>query len=161
MADFMEFTGRGAESVASDRKDFVWPNSVTEESEGVYVANTNIPTSGAIMGFWQNTYNEIKENYVRDASAFKIREVALNYTLPTSIIEKTKVFSRIAVGFVAVNPFTWLPEENRYSDPEFNNSSEVASGTSGADGSYNAIGMGGYYQSPPTRSFGFNLNIEF
>ena len=116
------------------------------------------------MGFWQNVYGEIKENYVRDASAFKIREIALNYTLPTSIVEKTKVFSKVAVGFVTVNPFTWLPEENRYSDPEFNNSNEVASGTSNSgngDGNYNAIGIGGYFQSPPTRSFGFNVNLEF
>jgi TonB-linked SusC/RagA family outer membrane protein len=151
MADAMEFTGRGAESVASGRKDFVWPNSVIKQSDGSYVANTNTPTSGAVMGLWQNTYNEIKENYVRDASAFKIREIALNYVLPLSITEKTKVFSRIAVGFVAVNPFTWLPEENRYSDPEFNNGGSTT----------NAIGIGGYFQSPPTKSYGFNLNLEF
>jgi len=44
---------------------------------------------------------------------------------------------------------TWLPEENEFSDPEFNNTNS------------NAIGIGGYFQSPPTKSYGFNINIEF
>ena len=88
---------------------------------------------------------------MRDASAFKIREVALNYVLPQALTDKTNAFSRISVGFVAVNPFTWLPEENRFSDPEFNN----------GGASTNSIGVGGYFQSPPTRSFGFNVNLEF
>jgi hypothetical protein len=47
---------------------------------------------------------------------------------------------------------TWLPEENRFSDPEFGN---------GGGPSGNAIGIGGYLQGPPTSSFGFNVNIEF
>ena len=25
----------------------------------------------------------------------------------------------------------------------------------------NGVGVGGYFQSPPTRTFGFNLNVEF
>lgn len=152
-ADQMEFTGRSKESVSSDRQDFVWPNSVIETSEGEYVKNTNIPVSGGRMGFWQNTYNVIKENYVKDATAFKIRELSVNYTLPRSIVSKTGVLNKLTVGFLARNLLTVLPEENRFSDPEFKN-------TRSTDDP-NGIGIGGYFQSPPTRSFGFNLNVEF
>ena len=52
-------------------------------------------------------------------------------------------------GFIARNLYTLLPGENSFSDPEFNNSNS------------NTIGVGGYFQMPPTRSFGVNLNIEF
>ena len=147
----MEFTGRSMESVSSDRKDFVWPNSVVETSDGVYTPNTNIQTTGAIMGFWQNRYNEIKENYVKDATAFKIRELALNYTLPATLLSKTKVINKVTIGFVARNLLTILPNEKyNFSDPEFKSTDNT-----------NAVGVGGYVDSPPTRSYGFNVNIEF
>ncbi|MDN4165936.1 SusC/RagA family TonB-linked outer membrane protein [Cytophagales bacterium LB-30] len=151
--DQMEFTGRSMESVSSDRKDFVFPNSSIRQSDGTFVANTNIPISGGRMGFWQNTFNEIKENYVRDATAFKIRELALNYSLPTSVLESTRVLSKVTVGIVARNLWVSLANQTNFSDPEFRN-------TGGANND-NGVGIGGYLQSPPTRSLGFNLNIEF
>lgn len=150
-SDLMEFTGRSMESIQSDRKDFVWPNSVINTGTAanpVYVENTNIETTGAVMTFWQNRYNDIKENYVKDATAFKIRELALNYILPSSLTKKTNV----TVGFIARNLYTSLPNEKyKFSDPEFRNSG----------GDANGIGVGGYSTSPPTRSFGFNVNVEF
>ncbi|MDG1042237.1 MAG: SusC/RagA family TonB-linked outer membrane protein [Flavobacteriaceae bacterium] len=149
-SDAMEFTGRSLESVSANRQDFVFPNSVVETGAGtgVYVPNTNIPITDGKQDYWTNTYNEIKENYVKDATALKIREVALNYTLPADVLKNTPI-SAVNVGFIGRNLFTWLPSENHFSDPEFNNSNS------------NAIGIGGYFQSPPTRSYGFSVNIEF
>lgn len=152
-SDQMEFTGRSQESVSANRQDFVWPNSVIEVSDGVFVENTNIPISGGVMGFWQNTYNDIKENYVKDATALKIREVQASYTLPQGILSKTGFVKKLTVGFIARNLWTKLPEQNRFSDPEFRNTRDTDDG--------NGIGIGGYLQSPPTRSFGFNVNVEF
>jgi len=147
-SDAMEFTGRSLESVSSNRQDFVIPNSVIETSKDVFVENTNIPISGGRQDYWSDVYNNVKENYVRDATAFKIRELALNYTLPKNILSKTPL-QKVTVGVMARNPFTKLPKENSFSDPEFNNSNS------------NSIGIGGYFQGPPTRSFGFNINVEF
>lgn len=147
-SDQMEFTGRSVASVSANRQDFVIPNSVIEVSDGVFEPNTNVPISNGVMGYWQNIYNEVKSNYVKDASAAKIRELAVNYTLPSSVLDNIPI-SRLTVGFIARNPFTWLPEENRFSDPEFNNSTG------------NTIGIGGYLQSPPVKSFGFTVNVEF
>lgn len=147
-SDAMEFTGRSIASVSSNRQDFVIPNSVIEVSDGVYEENTNVMISGGRMPYWQNDFNEVKSNYVKDASAAKIRELAVNYSLPAKLLAKAPV-SKVSIGFIARNPFTWLPEENRFSDPEFNNTNS------------NVIGVGGYFQGPPTKSYGFTVNIEF
>ncbi|MBN1387378.1 MAG: TonB-dependent receptor, partial [Bacteroidales bacterium] len=155
--DYMEFTGRSLESVSANRQDFVIPNSVIETSDGVYVENTNIPVSGGRQSYWTDVYNDVKENYVTDATAFKIRELAINYTLPASILGKTPM-QKLTIGFIARNLFTLLPAENSFSDPEFNNQEELYGY---GDISNNAVGIGGFMQMPPTRSFGVNLNIEF
>ncbi len=155
--DYMEFTGRSLESVSANRQDFVIPNSVIEVSDGVYVENTNIPVAGGRQSYWTDVYNDVKENYVRDATALKIRELALSYTLPSSLLAKTPM-RKLTVGFIARNLLTLLPAENSFSDPEFNNQEELYGYGSISN---NAVGIGGFLQSPPTRSFGVNLNIEF
>jgi hypothetical protein len=151
-SDVMEFTGRSIESASANRQDFVFPNSVIETSPGVYTQNTNIPVTDGLQDFWTNNYNEIKENYVKDATAFKVRELALNYSLSKKALENTFIKS-LRIGLVGRNILTFLPKENRFSDPEFNNSRNTDD--------VNAIGIGGYFQSPPTRSYGFSLNVEF
>jgi hypothetical protein len=147
-SDQMEFTGRSLESVSANRQDFVIPNSVIETSPGVYVENTNIPVSGGRQSYWTDVYWDVKENYVRDATALKVRELVLSYTLPSSLLIKTPLH-KLTVGLIARNFLTLLPAENSFSDPEFNNTNN------------NNVGIGGYFQSPPTKSFGVNLNIEF
>jgi len=149
-SDAMEFTGRSVASVSANRQDFVIPNSVIETSPGVYVENTNIPVAQGRQSYWTDVYNDVKSNYVKDATALKVRELAISYELPKSLLGKTPL-KKVVIGFIARNPWTWLPEENRFADPEFNNQYNEN----------NAIGIGGYFQSPPTKSYGFNLNIEF
>jgi len=149
-SDQMEFTGRSLESVSANRQDFVIPNSVIEVSPGVFVENTNIQVQGGRQSYWTDVYNDVKSNYVKDATALKIRELSVGYDLPKKWMSKTPI-SKVTVSFIARNLMTWLPKENRFADPEFNNSYTNA----------NTVGVGGYFQSPPTRSFGFNLNLEF
>ncbi|GLB53322.1 SusC/RagA family TonB-linked outer membrane protein [Neptunitalea chrysea] len=151
LADRMEFTGRSMASVSANRQDFVLPNSVinTGTSDNpVYVENTNIAVTGGLQSYWTDHYNLITENYVFDATAVKLRELALNYSFSPKLLDGTFI-NKLSLGLVARNLLTWLPKENRFSDPEFNNSNS------------NAIGIGGYSQSPPTRTFGVNLNVEF
>jgi TonB-linked SusC/RagA family outer membrane protein len=156
-SDFMEFTGRSLASVSADRQDFIIPNSVVETSPGVYVENANIPVANGRQAYWTDVYNEVKENYVKDATALKIRELAISYELPVKWLSKTPI-KKLKAGFIARNLMTWLPAENHFSDPEFNNTRDDSNNV---NLSSNAIGVGGYFQSPPTRTFGFNLNIEF
>ncbi len=152
--DIMEFTGRSLESVSANREDFVWPNSVIETSEGVFVENTNIPITGGKMAFWKDHYNQIKENYLKDASALKMRELAVNYKIPPRVLANTGFISSLSIGFVGRNLLTVLPGgQTKFSDPEFKN-------TRGTDDP-NGIGIGGYLSPPPVRSYGFTVNVEF
>ena len=115
----MEFTGRSQESISANREDFIWPNSVVETGEGTFVENT-IPVTDGVMGFWQNAYNEIKENYVRDATTFKLREVSLSYTLPSNIISSIGFIKKLTVGAIGRNLWIKFPSgQSRFSDPEF------------------------------------------
>jgi len=155
-SDAMEFTGRSVASVSSNRQDFIIPNSVIETSPGVFVENTNIPIQNGRQSYWTDVYNEVKSNYVKDATALKVRELSLSYDLPKSILGKTPL-KKATVGFVATNPWTWLPEENRFADPEFKSS--VARNGAAIDA--NAVGVGGYMESPPLKTYGFKINIEF
>jgi TonB-linked SusC/RagA family outer membrane protein len=148
LAANMEFTGRSLESVSANRQNFVIPNSVIETSPGVYVENTNIPIQDGRQSYWTDIYNNVFENYIKDATALKIRELTVSYTLPSRILANTPL-QKVSVGFIARNLYTLLPAENAFTDPEFNNTNN------------NAIGIGGYNQMPPTRSFGVNLNVEF
>jgi TonB-linked SusC/RagA family outer membrane protein len=147
-SDAMEFTGRSMASVSANRQDFVIPNSVIETSPGVFVENKNIPVAGGRQSYWTDVYNDVKSNYVKDATALKLRELAVSYELPATLVRKTPL-SKVSLGFIGRNLLTWLPADNRFSDPEFNNTNS------------NAIGIGGYFQSPPTKSLGFSLNVEF
>lgn len=159
-SDVMEFTGRSLESVSANRQDFVIPNSVIETSPGVFVENTNIQVSNGRQGYWTDVYNTVTENYVKDATALKLREVSLDYTLPAKFLGKTPI-NKIKIGLIARNLMTWLPKENHFADPEFANSSSNANAVASAYTNPNAVGIGGYLQTPPTRSFGVTLNIEF
>jgi hypothetical protein len=151
LADRMEFTGRSVESASANRQDFVFPNSVINTGTAdapVYTQNTNITVTQGNQDFWNGTYNDIKENYVKDATSLKLRELSFGYELPAKYLKGTYL-SKLSFAAVGRNLLTWLPTENRFSDPEFNNTNN------------NAIGLGGYEQSPPTRTFGFNVNLEF
>jgi hypothetical protein len=59
----------------------------------------------------------------------------------------------LSIGLNARNVFMILPKENRnYTDPEF-------SFTTGEDD--NTVGLSTGAQAPPTRTYGFNINVTF
>lgn len=143
----LEFTGLTQHSVTSGRQPFVFPNSSYSDGNGGFVANTNRLTSGGGNAFW-DAYNDIKENYVTDATTLKLREIALSYTFGPKVLERLSV-QNISIGLFGRNLFTLRPKDNVYTDPEFNF-------TTG-----NAIGVGTQSQTPPTRQYGMNLTVTF
>ena len=150
-SDLMEFTGRSVESAAFDRQDYVFPNSVIETSPGVFVENSDITiTGGNNWEYWTIFYGGIKENYIKDATALKIRELALNYALPKKLLGNSPI-ETLEIGLIARNYFTFLSKDHRFSDPEFQNQNQPA----------NAIGNSGIFQPPPAKSLGLSLKIEF
>ena len=143
----LEFTGLTQHSVTAGRQPFVFPNSVYSDGAGGYTPNTSRLTSGGGNAFW-DSYNEVKSNYVTDATTLKIREVSLSYTFDSQVLDNIGI-QNLSMGLFGRNLFTFRPKDNVYTDPEFNFT----------DG--NAIGIGTQSQTPPTRQFGINLNVTF
>ncbi|MFL0104499.1 SusC/RagA family TonB-linked outer membrane protein [Tenacibaculum maritimum] len=150
LVDALEFTGLTQHSVSSGRQPFVFPNSSYSDGNGGYVANTDRLTSGGGNAFWDK-YNEVKENYVTDASAWKIREVALSYNFNEDLIKSLNI-TDLSLGIYGRNLFTFRPSDNVYTDPEFNSNRATNS---------NFIGVGTQAQTPPTRQYGLTLNVKF
>ena len=148
LVDALEFTGSTQHSASAGREPFVFPNSVYEYTPGVWSENTNITTSDGGYNFWTNTYNAIKENYVVDATTLKLREVALNYDLPSKYLDRTFI-KGISFGLVARNIIMLRSAQNKYTDPEFTTDTQQVTG------------FGTQNQLPPTASYGFKMDVKF
>jgi TonB-linked SusC/RagA family outer membrane protein len=84
--------------------------------------------------------------YILDASYVKLRELALSYSLPKSILSKSFI-KNVAVSFVGRN--LWIIHKNTYHfDPEAATSAGNQQGIE--DGSY-----------PSTRTFGIDIKVAF
>ncbi len=152
---WLSWSGHLYESAANGRTGFIFPNSSIPDpaNPGSYIANNNVVTGGTTyntyLQYFQDEYAETAENFVLDATAFKVRELSLSYTFKTEMIERAGM-TALRVGVNARNPFMVLPKENRdYSDPE-------QSRTTGNDQGLAAVG-----QYPLTRTFGFSVNLTF
>jgi TonB-linked SusC/RagA family outer membrane protein len=147
----MDFTGSSARSGSNSRQRFIVPNSVYDDGTGKYVVNTDVAVANGGYGFYEatNTNRGVNSNYISSAAAWKIREIALSYDLPTNLLNKTKVIKGATIALTARNMFTFLPESNQWTDPEFAN-------TTG-----NAMGVNNNSILPPNRIYGFNVNLTF
>ncbi len=147
------FTGIGGLSASNGRERFVFPNSVINTGTAdnpVYVENTNITVQEGNVAWWTNTMRSLSYYAVNSADVWKIRELSLSYDVPSSALGFTKnTVKGLRIGFVGRNLFMFLPKNNIYTDPEFN------------DGSGNAVGYSTSNQTPATRSYGFNVTLTF
>ncbi|RLJ61954.1 TonB-linked SusC/RagA family outer membrane protein [Lacinutrix venerupis] len=151
--DWLSWSGHLVESAENGRRGFIFPNSAIETSPGVYQANTNVVTGGTTyanyLDYFSNEYRDVSENFVLDATAFKVRELSLSYAFNKDVLNALG-FSDFRIGINARNPFVVLPKENRgYADPEFSN-------TTG-----NAQGLSVTGQYPATRTYGMTVNLTF
>jgi TonB-linked SusC/RagA family outer membrane protein len=149
----MSIFGYAEESASQDRSvGYVVPNSVQETSTGVYATNTTAVNGGGYVGvgdYFTQRYSSTGEALILDATAFKIKEIALSYSLPSSILAKAGLES-VKFGINARNPYISLSKNNKfYADPETAN-------TSG-----NAAGLANVGQYPSTRTYGFSINLTF
>lgn len=151
MGSDMDGYGISKRSAQFGRQRFVFPNSVYWDGTK-YVENTNRQVSGTGIDFWGNdAYNtQVATNYFSSAAALKLRELAINYDLPSKWITKSNVISRATLSLIGRNLLTFLPRSNQWGDPEFNYSS--------AD---NTFGVSSVFQTPPVRTFGGSLTLTF
>ena len=90
--------------------------------------------------------NAITEEFIYDGSYIKLRELSISYSLPRSVLDKTP-FRRLEVAAVGRNLHFFSKNTDGF-DPESNFNSGNAQGFE-------------YFGYPSTRSFGFNLKIDF
>ncbi|MBT2620867.1 SusC/RagA family TonB-linked outer membrane protein [Chryseobacterium sp. ISL-6] len=150
----LTFAGMTEDTAGFDRSQgYVIPNSV-QIVNGQSVANVT-PVGGTadydgVAGYFSSqSLQRLGEPMVLDATAFKVREIALSYDIPKSVLSSTFV-TGFTVGLFARNPFFVYSKENRnYADPE----------TSYTNGNGAGIAIAGQY--PSQRSFGINLKATF
>ena len=147
-----DFSGSGARTGYYNRQRFVFPNSsYLDPATNTYVANTTIAVADGGAAFWSGAayqYN-ITSNYVYSGASWRLREAALTWDLPKSIIGTQKYVKSASISVQGRNLFLWLPKSNVYTDPDY----------SATDG--NAIGVNSISQTPPTRYYGATLSLTF
>jgi hypothetical protein len=90
-------------------------------------------------------YRQPTAGFVYDASYIKLREAAINYALPKTLVSKLKYFKGIDIALSGRN--LWIiDKELPYADPEESMSA----------GNFQGYQVGAY---PTTRTF--NLNVKF
>ena len=147
------WTGQLVESAENREGGFIMPNSsYLDAATNTYLPNTNQIITGATPDAYISyfdRYAQTGENLVVDATAFKLRELALSYTLPKSLIDNTGI-ANMSIGVHGRNLFAWYPTQNRYyGDPENSETTGNAGGLSFTD------------QYPTQRQYGFSLNLTF
>lgn len=150
-ASTFDFSGSAINTVWYDRDRFVVPNSSYMDASGNYVENTNITVRDGGSGFWSSgAYNRnIAENYIYKGDFWKIREIALAYTLPARLLGDSGYVKGVEISVQGRNLFLWTPKANIYTDPEYNFSDS------------NAMGITTLGQTPPTRFMGASLTLNF
>ncbi len=118
---------------------YLYPETVYEDGSP---NDTYIPAFRWGRAFYYN--NSPTARYVFDASYVKLREVALSYSLPQSVVDKTPLQS---IVFSVIGRNLWIIHKNtKHFDPEAGLGS----------GNQQGIETGSY---PTARTFGFNLKL--
>ncbi|WP_246168861.1 SusC/RagA family TonB-linked outer membrane protein [Rudanella paleaurantiibacter] len=148
-----DFSGAGVRTAWFNRDRFVIPNSSIKQADGSYVANTNIAVRSGGADFWTDgTRNTgIGENYTNSAGFWKLREVALSYDVPATLLAKSRFVKGATISAQGRNLFIWVPKSNLYTDPEYS--------ANGADS--NAVGVTNLGQTPPARYMGGTVSFTF
>ncbi len=152
------FAGGDLDTAGFDRSQgYVFPGVTTTGAPNTTAAIAASPSG--VTNYFTTTHRNIAEANVIDASALKIRELSLSYTLPKKLISSAGIES-LKFGVNARNPFVFLADgsllkarhglaNNGYGDPE-------ASNTTG-----NAQGIMNVGQYPTTKTYGFSINVTF
>jgi TonB-linked SusC/RagA family outer membrane protein len=152
----LDWSGTGYRTGIYNRQRFVFPNSVIADpaNPDKYMPNTNISVKNGNgnNGFWTDGINrDVTSNYVTSGKFWKLREVALAYDLPVSLLNKTKYIKSVTISAQGRNLLMWLSKDNYYTDPEFS-----AGGTDN-----NGIGLNSIDQAPPSRYYGGTITVKF
>ena len=147
---YLDEFGLSPRSVAGGNQRFVYPNSVIQTAPGKYVPNTNVTINDYFQFWGQNGFAYLPPAmFVSSGDFWKLRELALSYEFPQSLVQRVKILKKATASIVGRNLFIWRPKDNQWTDPEF------------SEDNSNAVGQTSTFQAPPVRSYGLNLTLIF
>ena len=142
------FVGNAWNTQYNDREPWIIPNSVVDNGDGTYAENTQAISRANVFTYYGGN-NAYQFNHVLDKTFFKLRNIYLNYDLPSKIAGSMSL-AAVNVGVYARNPILWTPSENHFVDPESN--------TFGT----NLRNLYGEFSTgPSTATYGAQLNVTF
>lgn len=150
----LDWSGSGYRTGIYNRERFVIPNSVyLDAASGQYVPNKDISVRAGNEGFWTDNNNNwgVDVNYITSGDFWKLRELTLAYTVPTSVLSKIGFIKSANISLIGRNLFVWLPKNNYFTDPEYSDAGNTSNG----------IGLTGLGQTPPSRFYGGSISINF
>lgn len=123
----------------------------TFEADKTYIYNGK-ETSGKtiIANYYQDIYPYETANFMTKVNALRLRTLSLSYSLPKTLLAKTKLIKRASITATANNLLLFT---------NYNGDPEVAAAGSGAVGS-SSVGID-YCGVPSTASFAFGVNLTF
>ena len=147
------FNGTNVNTTVYNREPFIFPNSVVDNEDGTFSENTVQITE---QDYFTN-YDAPVSTQLIDASFLKLREVELSYTFSKDLLKDT-FFTNARLSLFGKNLKYWLPDSNKYADPEINGISTSSSGSVSTTGNAQGIET---TQTPSSRSVGLNLQLSF
>jgi hypothetical protein len=99
-------------------------------------------------GFYRNVFRGVSENFVEDASWIRLRSASVAYSVPRTILSKTKIITGASLSLTGNN--LWLHTDYTGFDPE---SSSNSSGS--------VVDAFAGFTYPATRSYIVTLNLTF
>lgn len=140
----------GMDRMTEDREsDFVFPGvkAVRDAGGNVtgYVPNDLVIKRDQV--YWSQVLDPIEESHVYRTDFVRLREMSLSYSLPQSLLGRTKALSNLTLSLTGRNLALWTKYPNF--DPE-----------TSVGGAGNFQGLE-YVSLPQTRSFGVGLRATF
>lgn len=126
----------GGSKVVSGSASYDPYGKVIEDTRQFAANDVPVSYQSYTMIYNENPWDHDAYQNIKDASFFKLREVALNYTLPASITNKI-LMKNVRVGIIGQNLLMWT-KDFKFSDPD--------------RGKENL-------NSPTNRYIGFNINL--
>lgn len=152
--DISVWAGTVPATLYNMREPFIIPNSVYEVDQDdagnpVYAENTIPINDVTLVDYWGNGGTGLDGNSFVDKSFVKLREAALTYDVPQSLLAKVRI-KGLELSVTGRNLLLWTPGDQTYIDPEQT--------TFGND---LVADFGEYGAQPTVRSVSFGLRLSF
>jgi len=145
-------TSIGMSKRSLDRESITTTGVAKNPATGEYEKKTyTIKDKYKIQEYWGTYYSYESANYMTKTNWLRLRSVSLSYSLPRTILKKTKFIKDMSATITGTNLLLWTNYKGM--DPE---TSAAGSGVSGSS----SVGID-YCGVPATAGMSFGVNITF